>query len=93
MQVRPSDIPNLPPPAETAALRKVADELEAAFLAEVLKHADIGKTPEGFGGGEGEDQFASFLIEAQAKEIVRAGGIGLSEHLFRSLQEDGTDAE
>jgi len=74
------------PPRETA-LRAAAEKLEAAFLAEMLKSAGLGKTPEGFGGGAGEDQFASFLRQAQAEEIARAGGIGLAEALFRSMQE------
>ncbi|WP_341353865.1 rod-binding protein [Haematobacter massiliensis] len=38
-----------------------------------------------FGGGVGEEQFASFLREAQAKQLVRAGGVGLSESLFSAL--------
>ena len=58
--------------------RLAAKKLEAAFIAEMLKASGLGKAPEGFGGGAGEDQFASFLREAQAKEIVRAGGFGLA---------------
>lgn len=68
-------------------LREAAQELEANFLAEMLKAAGVGKTPEGFGGGAGEDQFASFLRMEQAREMAAKGGIGLSESLFKSLQE------
>lgn len=71
---------------DDAALRDAADALEATFLAEMLKSAGVGKTPEAFGGGEGEDQFASFLRQAQAEEMVKAGGIGLSESLFETLK-------
>jgi Rod binding domain-containing protein len=73
-------------------LRAAAEKLEAAFLAEMLKSAGVGKTPTAFGGGAGEDQFASFLRQAQAEEMARAGGIGLAEALFQSLRkrEDGT---
>lgn len=73
------------------ALRAAAEDLEANFLAEMLKSAGLGKSSEHFGGGEGEDQFASFLVQEQAKAMVRAGGIGLSESLFQALK--GRDNE
>lgn len=61
--------------------------MEASFLAEMLKAAGLGKTSGQFGGGQGEDQFASFLVQEQAKQMVEAGGIGLAEALFESLKE------
>lgn len=69
------------------ALRAVARELEASFLAEMLKSAGLGKSRESFGGGEGENQFASFLVQEHAKALVDAGGIGLSEAIFEALKE------
>lgn len=66
-------------------LRARAAELEAAFLAEMLGHSGLGATPDSFGGGVGEDQFASFLRQEQARAMVRAGGIGLSEAIFQAL--------
>lgn len=73
------------------ALRAAAEKLEAGFLAEMLKSAGLGKTSGHFGGGAGEDQFASFLVEEQAMQMVRAGGIGLTESLFQSLKEKQHD--
>lgn len=70
-------------------LRAKAVELETAFLAEMLRHAGFGTQTGGFGGGIGAEQFASFLREGQAGAIARAGGIGLSESLFRALAEEG----
>ncbi len=70
-----------------AALRHAAEKLEATFLAEMLKSAGVGKPPESFGGGVGEEQFASFLRQAQADNMVKAGGIGLAEALFNALKE------
>lgn len=69
------------------ALRDAANKVEASFLAEMLKAGGFGKTPDAFGGGAGEDQFASFLINAQAEQMVEAGGIGLAEHIFNALKE------
>lgn len=74
-----------PPPAAEARLQAAAEKLETAFLAEMLKAAGLGRTAGVFGGGAGEEQFTSFLVEAQAAELVRAGGIGLAETIFESL--------
>ena len=62
-----------------------AKSLEAAFLSEMLSHAGLAQSEGPFSGGIGEEQFASFLRDAQAKSIVEHGGIGLAEHLFQSL--------
>lgn len=73
----------------TASLREVSIRLEAAFLAEMLKSAGLGKARGAFGGGAGEEQFSSILVARQAEEIARAGGVGLAEHFFRSMLENG----
>jgi len=89
--MRPVDmgLPIQAPPKAPSAddkLRDAAQKLEATFLAEMLKSADFGKPRESFGGGAGEQQFSSFLREAQAEAMVKAGGIGLAEHLFLALK-------
>lgn len=78
--------------ASDAELMEVAKELEATFLAEMLKYAGLGEMPDAFGGGAGEEQFASFLRQEQAKQLTQAGGIGLAQNLFEALKErdDGT---
>jgi len=53
----------------------------------MLKAAGLGETRQSFGGGAGEDQFGSLLVQEQALQMVRAGGIGLSEALFETLKE------
>lgn len=89
-------IPVLPPPRSApklpeymqndAKLRDAAQKLEATFLAEMLKAAGVGAPRETFGGGAGEEHFASFLREAQANEMVKSGGIGLAEALFEAMK-------
>lgn len=74
------------PDQRLAALKAQANALEASFLAEMLGHAGLVRTPSDLGGGAGEDQFGSFLREAHAKAIVDRGGIGLAEHLFNALK-------
>lgn len=68
-------------------LRQAARDLEATFLAEMLKSAGLGKTGEAFGGGAGEAQFSSFLVDAQARAMAATGGIGLAETFFNALME------
>ena len=69
--------------------RKLAKDIEAQFLAQMLKTAGVGKPRESFGGGPGEDQFSSFLVQEYAVATVDAGGIGLSEAIFNSLVKKG----
>lgn len=90
-------IPILPTPPGTdmpvqahdphADLREVAQDLEAAFLTEMLKHAGFGEPRDGdsFGGGIGEEQFSSMLRDHHASAISARGGLGLSEQIFTSL--------
>jgi Rod binding domain-containing protein len=73
------------------ALMEAAQDLEAAFLAEMLQATGLGQTSESFGGGAGEDQFGSFLVQEQAKHIVKGGGIGLAQSLFEALKEQDND--
>jgi len=69
-----------------ARLRAAAAQLEVGFLTEMLRAAGAGATRSGFGGGAGEEQFSSFLIEQQARQMVNAGGIGLAQSLFEALK-------
>lgn len=79
----------VPPPVSTAddqRLWQAARQLEASFLSEMLKSAGLGAQDGQFGGGIGEEQFASYLREEHAGAIVDAGGIGLAESLFHALK-------
>ncbi|MCD1625053.1 MAG: rod-binding protein [Paracoccaceae bacterium] len=83
---------NVDPPQKTGKpakdpLRETAEKLEASFLSEMLKHAGLGKTRQEFGGGAGEDQFASLLRDTQANEMVKSGGIGLAETIYLALKD------
>lgn len=80
-----------PAPNRNRALMKAAQELEATFLAEMLSAAGLGTSRQSFGGGAGEDQFASFLAREQARVMVQAGGIGLSQSIYDALKEREDD--
>jgi peptidoglycan hydrolase FlgJ len=88
--------PPPPPPLKPKSdppLMVQAKALEASFLSEMLGLAGVGKTPESFGGGIGEDQFGSFLRDEQARQMVEHGGIGLAEQLFRAMTKGQNHAD
>lgn len=66
-------------------IRQAAQQLETTLLSQMLKSAGLGSTQSSFGGGAGEEQFSSFLLDEHAKAITKNGGIGLSEQLFQAL--------
>lgn len=68
-----------------AALKDASIELEATFLAEMLKAAGLNTSASSFSGGIGEDQFNSLMTREYALQIARNGGIGLAEAIFQSL--------
>lgn len=80
--------PSRPPlaPNDDARLRDAARQLEATFLSEMLKSAGFDTARGDFDDGGMSDGFASFLRDAQAGEIVEAGGIGLAEALFHAMK-------
>lgn len=87
--VLPGPVPprSLPmPPTDDARLLAAAQKLEATFLSEMLKSAGLDEAKSAFGGGAGEDHFQSYLRDAQANELVDAGGIGMAESLFNAMK-------
>ena len=79
-------IPNLS--LDDQKLYRQAQELEAAFLAEMLGYAGVGAASDSFSGGVGEEQFSSFLRQEQARKMVERGGIGLAQQLFEAMRKD-----
>lgn len=78
--------------ARLESIREVATKFEAVFLAQMLDHAGVGKTPEAFGGGAGEDAFRRHLIDEQARLMSERGGIGLAETIVRAMaQREGLE--
>ena len=67
-------------------MHDVAQNLERAFLAEMLSFMGVKEMSGEFGGGAGEEQFQTFLRDAHAKLIVEKGGLGLSGHFLKNLE-------
>lgn len=73
-------------PAITDRMRETAENFEATFLAQMMKPMFEGLSTEApFGGGEAEGTWRSFMIEAMAKQTVKAGGIGLADQVVAQM--------
>lgn len=70
---------------DRSQLLEKAKEIEEVFLSEMLAHAGLDESSEEFGGGMAEDQLSSFLRNAQVKQIVESGGLGLAQTIFEAL--------
>ena len=66
--------------------RKAGEEFESMFLGQMLSHMFAGiETNEMFGGGHGETMMRSMLVDEYAKEMTRAGGIGIADAVTREI--------
>lgn len=72
-------------PVTDEAIRKVALEFEAIFLAEMLKHSGVGQPQEAFGGGAGEAAFSGMLTQEYANQLAAKGGLGLADRIAADL--------
>jgi Rod binding domain-containing protein len=69
-----------------AEVARSAEAFEAMFLSSMLGVMFQGVEAQApFNGGAGEDAFKSFLTDAMAKSMAKAGGIGLADNLSREL--------
>jgi peptidoglycan hydrolase FlgJ len=85
--VSPAPPQSAPPaPVATARMRETGEAFEASFLAQMLKPMFEGLSTDGpFGGGEAEGTWRSFMIEAMAKQTVKAGGVGLADQVVAQM--------
>lgn len=73
-------------PQPTARMRETAQAFEASFLSQMMKPMFEGLSTDGpFGGGQAEAQWRGFLVDAMAKQTVRAGGIGLADQVLAEM--------
>jgi peptidoglycan hydrolase FlgJ len=73
------------PPDRLARIRAQAQALETAFLAEMLRSAGTVRMGSGLPDQSPEAPFDPFLAEAQARALMAAGGLGLTESLVSAL--------
>jgi peptidoglycan hydrolase FlgJ len=66
--------------------RTAAQDFEAVFLNTMLSEMFTGIGKEGpMGGGAGVGVWRSFLTDEYAKTFARSGGIGIADHVYKSL--------
>ena len=69
-----------------ANARAAAVDFEAVFLNSIFNQMFTGIDGEGpFGGSGATGVWRSFLTDEYAKSFARAGGIGIADHVYRSL--------
>ena len=61
--------------------RPPSEQLEQAFLEEMLKYCGPKSNTGAFGGGIGEDQFSSFLTQEQAAVLAKQLDFGFAREL------------
>lgn len=68
-------------------LHKAAEDFAAVALTELLSPMfDTVDTANGaFGGGAGEEAFKPMMVAEIAKQIARAGGLGLAEPVYQQM--------
>ncbi len=71
---------------DNAAVQKTAKEFETVFLEQMFNHmfSTIG-SDKLTGGGMGEDTTRSMLVNAYAKNIAQAGGLGLAPAIANEI--------
>ena len=82
-----------PPAAMSAAemakrgdIKTTAQKFEASFLSIMMQQMFAGvQTSAPFGGGAGEEMFKSFLTEAMAKQVTKAGGLGIAASVSHEM--------
>lgn len=73
-------------PPSPAALRRAAQDFEAQALGALLQPMFQGLETKGpFRGGAAEAQWRPMLVDAIAKDMTRAGGLGLADAVLREL--------
>lgn len=74
------------PDAAQDEIRRVAQEFESVFLAEMLAPMFESLDTEGMGGGGmGERMFRPMLVERYAQAISKSGGVGVADYIIAEL--------
>lgn len=81
----PAARPGHLPPTRTD-LHAQARALETAFIAEMLKAAGTARVDSGLSDASADSAFDIFWAEAQARALMAAGGLGLTESLLAGLE-------
>lgn len=74
------------PPVNHGQVRRLAQEFEAQAVAAMFQPVFAALPTDGpFGGGKAEAQWRPMLVDAIAREMARAGGLGIAPAVEREL--------
>jgi Rod binding domain-containing protein len=72
--------------AQKAKAKDAAQKFESQFLSSMFQQMFQGLQSDGpFGGGFGEEMFRSVMTDAMAKQVVKAGGVGVADTVQREI--------
>ncbi|MCH7887709.1 MAG: rod-binding protein [Proteobacteria bacterium] len=78
--------PRIAPVKSVGEARRVAEDFEAFFLAQMIQHMFTGIPTDGpYGGGHAETIYRSLLSDEYGKLVSRAGGIGIADAVYREI--------
>jgi peptidoglycan hydrolase FlgJ len=78
--------PKLGSGATRAQIASTAQSFESSFLSNMMGEMFEGVSTDGpFGGGQGEQAFRSFLMDAFAQQMTKSGGVGIASAVQREM--------
>jgi flagellar protein FlgJ len=69
----------------TDKARGTSQDFEAMFLNSMFQPMFNGVAQGPFSGGDGANVWRSFLTDEYSKMIAKNGGVGIADHVYRSL--------
>ena len=69
----------------TDKARSTSQDFEAMFLNSMLQPMFNGINEGPYGGGHAANVWQSFLTDEYSKMIAKKGGVGIADHVYRSL--------
>jgi peptidoglycan hydrolase FlgJ len=74
-------------PRRDSKIWQAAEDFEAVLVSQLTKHMfdTRGVGDSSFKGGFAEDTWQSMLSEQMGKEIVKRGGVGLADSVYREM--------
>ena len=76
-------------PMTAERAKQVATEFESMFIGQMLEHMLSGESMGDslFGSSESDEIYQGMMVEQYSKAITRSGGIGIAQHIERTLIE------
>jgi Rod binding domain-containing protein len=72
--------------AQKGRAKEAGQKFESQFLSSMFQQMFQGIQSDGpFGGGFGEEMFRSVMTDAMAKQVVKAGGVGVADTVQREI--------